>query len=173
VEAPDECPAPFYYGNIITEEGTFQGAQDSNGSGSGTGTNTGNNSGSGSGTNSGSGTSANNSSYNSNVVINGSSRTITAGSTISITGNLTSLKFTGSNMYYLSLQPAGQIEEEIHITNDTVATWSGNVSAPTTVTIRRTDVSGDDSEERVWFYIQLIGSDDGGGNGGTSSDDDQ
>lgn len=169
VEAPDECPAPFYYGNIVTEEGTFSGAQNT---GNGSSSNSGGDAGTNNGGNSGSGSSsAATPSFNNTVVINGSSRTVSVGSSVTITGNLTSLILRGSNMTYLSMQESGKMEQEMNITNGSEASWSGNISAPNTIAVRRIQGSSDDPQEVLWFNIILQSSGGGGGGGDTSGDE--
>ena len=157
VEAPDECPAPFYNGNIVTEDG--------NTSGTNTGSNTGNNGGSSSGnggSSSGNGGSSSSStpSYNNTVSINGQNRVVSVGGSPSIYGNLTSLRFTGSNMTYISIEPEGHMEEELNIVNGSSASWNGTVNAPSVVTVYRMDGTGSSPRKTVWFTLTLMVDDD-------------
>lgn len=168
VEATDECPAPFYTGKIVTDDGTFTPDTNPNsatggGSSSGSGSNSGN---------SGSGYDSSEPIYDSTVVINGQSRTVTKGSTISITGNLTSLKFTGSNMSYLTYQAGNDMETEIDINAaGTTATCYDTITAPKTVKIYREEGTGDNRTDVLWFTISLAASSssDSGNTGSGSS----
>lgn len=171
VEATDECPAPFYTGKIVTDDGTFTPDTNPNsatggGSSSGSGSNSGN---------SGSGYDSSEPIYDSTVVINGQSRTVTKGSTISITGNLTSLKFTGSNISYLTYQAGNDMETEIDINAaGTTATCYDTITAPKTVKIYREEGTGDNRTDVLWFTITLTsssssGSNTGGSTGGSTS----
>nr|WP_231495057.1 hypothetical protein [Prevotella sp. P6B1] len=167
VEATDECPAPFYTGKIVTDDGTFTPNPNPNPA-------TGGDNSSGSGNNSGNSGSGNNSSepiYDGTVVINGQSRSITKGSTISITGNLTSMKFTGTNMSYLSYKAGNEMETEIEInTAGTSATCNDVITAPKTVKIYREEGTGNNRTDVLWFTINLTSSSSSGGNtGGNTS----
>jgi hypothetical protein len=155
VEATDECPAPFYAGIIATEEGDINPSGNPN-------QNTGGNSGSNTGGNSGSSSSA--PSYNSSVQINGQAYNVTKGGTVNITGNLTSLRFTGSNMSYLSYKIDG-VETEIAINSaETSASCNDVISAPKTVIIYRQEGTGDNKYDVLWFTINLTTNNGGGGN---------
>ena len=171
VEATDECPAPFYTGKIVTEDGTFTPDTNPNsatggGSSSGSGSNSGN---------SGSGYDSSEPIYNSTVVINGQSRSVSKGSTISISGNLTSMKFSGSNMSYLSYIAGNEMETEIEINAaGTSATCTDVITAPKTVKIYRQEGTGDNEIDVLWFTITLTsssssGSNTGGSTGGSTS----
>ena len=171
VEATDECPAPFYTGKIVTDDGTFTPNTNPNSATGG-----GNSSGSGSNSgNSGSGYNSSEPIYDSIVVINGQSRTVAKGSTISITGNLTSLKFTGSNMSYLTYKAGNDMETEIDINAaGTSATCYDTITAPKTVKIYREEGTGDNRTDVLWFTITLTsasssGSNTGGSTGGSTS----
>lgn len=163
VEATDECPAPFYSGSIDTDDGTFT-ANPNPATGSG------NNS--GSGTNSGNGNSSSslNPTYSSTVVINGQSRSVSKGSTINISGNLTSMKFSGSNMSYLSYIAGNEMETEIEVNAaGTSATCTDVITAPKTVKIYRQEGIGDNRYDVLWFTINLTSSSSSGGNTGGST----
>lgn len=163
VEATDECPAPFYSGSIDTDDGTFT-ANPNPATGSG------NNS--GSGTNSGNGNSSSslNPTYSSTVVINGQSRSVSKGSTINISGNLTSMKFSGSNMSYLSYIAGNEMETEIEVNAaGTSATCTDVITAPKTVKIYRQEGTGDNRYDVLWFTINLTSSSSSGGNTGGST----
>ena len=171
VEATDECPAPFYTGKIVTDDGTFTPDTNPNsatggGSSSGSGSNSGN---------SGSGYDSSEPIYNSTVVINGQSRSVSKGSTISISGNLTSMKFSGSNMSYLSYIAGNEMETEIEINAaGTSATCTDVITAPKTVKIYRQEGTGDNEIDVLWFTITLTsssssGSNTGGSTGGSTS----
>ena len=163
VEATDECPAPFYSGSIDTDDGTFTAnpnpATGSGGNTSGSGSNSGN---------SGNTSSGGAPTYSNTVVINGTSRTVSKGSSVSITGPLKSVKITGANMNNVSLSYTPADEDEspevfFNITNNaTVATWSGEIPAPDRVIIYR-GYSSDGSTGQLWFTINLTAA---------SSDDD-
>jgi len=156
VEATDECPAPFYAGTIDTEDGEINPEGNPN-------QDTGNNSGSGSNTG-GSGSSA--PTYNSSVQINGQNYSVTQGGTINITGNLTSMKFTGSHMSYLSYK-IGSEETEIPINSaETSANCIDVISAPKTVKVYRQEGTGDDRHDVLWFTINMTASSSTGGNTG-------
>ena len=163
VEATDECPAPFYSGSIDTDDGTFT-ANPNPATGSG------NNS--GSGTNSGNGNSSSslNPTFSSTVVINGQSRSVSKGSTINISGNLTSMKFSGSNMSYLSYIAGNEMETEIEVNAaGTSATCTDVITAPKTVKIYRQEGTGDNRYDVLWFTINLTSSSSSGGNTGGST----
>ena len=170
VEAPDECPAPFYNGNIVTDDGSFSGAdQQSSGSGDNSGSNSGN-----SGSNSGNSGSSSTPTYNNTVVINGQSMTVSVGGSPSIQGNLTSLQFTGSNMTYIGIEAEGEMEEELDIVNGSSASWNGNIQAPSVVTVYRLDGTGSSPRQTVWFTLTLTASSSGGSAGfNMGSDDDE
>ena len=164
VEATDECPAPFYAGKIDTEDGEINPDGNPNQA-----TDNGNSSGSG---NNGSSSSDPEPVYSNTVVINGQSRTVNKGSTVNLTGNLTSMKFTGSNIPFMSYK-VGNEETEILVNNaGTSASCSDVIPAPNTVKIYRKEGTGDDTHDVLWFTINLTASSSsGGGNtgGGTTS----
>ena len=137
VEASDECPAPFYTGKIVTDDGTTNGI-DVGGNTGGNSGNSGNNgsynTGGSSSGNSG-GTSGDNSggsvntTYSNSVVINGKTRTVSNNATITIDGPLTSLKVTGTKIDYVGLHYGQDEEDEATInTREDQANWSGNLS---------------------------------------------
>jgi hypothetical protein len=176
VEATDECPAPFYAGKIDTEDGEINPEGNPNqatGGGNSGGSNTGgNNSGNTGGNNSGNtgGNSGGNSSsssapsYNSSIQLNGQAYNVTKGGTVNITGNLTSMRFTGSNMSFLSYK-IGNEETEIEINSaGSSASCNDVISAPKTVKIIRQEGTGDDRYDVLWFTINLIASSSTGGN---------
>lgn len=153
VEASDECPAPFYSGEIVTDDGTTSGTNVENNGGSNTG-----------------GNSA--PSYNSSVVLNGQTYNVTKGGTVNITGNLTSMKFTGSNMAFLGYKADNAMEVEIDINSaGTSASCNDVISAPKTVKIYRQDKSGGELNDVLWFTINLTTSSSSGGNSGGSGSD--
>ncbi len=147
VEASDECPAPFYTGKIVTEEGSINPSGNSNQSNSGQ---------------SGDDYNIVNPVYNNFVEINGIQHQIMqVGNNIpeaSIAGSLTSLKFTGSNMLYLSYIAGTEMETEIEIDFRThsVATWSGNISYPKTVRIYKEILENGERSTVVWFKINIV-----------------
>ena len=165
VEATDECPAPFYAGTIATDDGTINPGGNPNqatgGGNSGGGNTSGGESSSGSGSSS--------PTYNTTVLINGKNYSVSKGRSSGVTGNLTSLKFTGTNMQYISIEPEGQMEEEIPINDSkTSASWSGNIAAPSVVTVYR-DESASSMKKVTWFTLTLIEQSNTGG----GSDDDE
>ena len=136
VEATDECPAPFFYGIISSEEGETTGTGSPGSGGS-------------SGSGSGSGSTE---VYNKTVKINGLNYSVNNGDTVNISGNLTSLQFSGSNMSYIGLQCGSQMEEEIDIAvNGASASWTGTISAPAVVKIYKVV----NSNTYTWFTINL------------------
>jgi hypothetical protein len=177
VEATDECPAPFYAGIIATEDGDINpGGNPNQNTGGNSGSNSGGNNGGSSNTSNNSGSSSSAPSYNSSVQINGQAYNVTKGGTVNITGNLTSLRFTGSNMSYLSYMPNNDMETEIEINSaGTSASRNDVISAPNTVKIIRQEGTGDDRYDILWFTINLTassssgGGDNGGGSGPGSS----
>ncbi|MDO4984710.1 MAG: hypothetical protein Q4E48_03340 [Prevotella sp.] len=144
VEATDECPAPFYAGKIVVDEGTIN--ED------------GNSSQSSGGSSSGGGSSV--PVYDSGVYLNGLYYNITKGSKLTIAGNLSSMKFTGKDMTSITYEYQGEIETEIDVEYPagTVATWNGSITAPKTITIRRTEGQRDNRQVVVWFTIELVTS---------------
>jgi hypothetical protein len=148
VEATDECPAPFYAGAIDTDDGTINPEGNPNqatGGGNSGGQNGGSTSGSRIPT------------YDSAVYINGQKYTINQGEAPAITGSLKSLLFTGKNMTYLSYEAEGEMETEIEISmNGNSAAWTGNIEGPSVVTVRRSEGSGDNSREVIWFTLTII-----------------
>ena len=141
VEATDECPAPFYTGDIITDDGTIAAGSF--------------------------GGSSNTTIYDNVVTINGTNYTVgnsTEDSRNAITLNsaLTSMRFTGSNMMYIAYQVSGGTETEIPITNGTVAEWSGSLTGNKTLTIFRTDGTADNPVDVTWLTITISTSTDDG-----------
>lgn len=175
VEATDECPSPFYSGNIVADEGTIDAGANPNpatvgGNGSDSGYNGNSGGNSGNSGNSGSSTHTGDATYNNTVIINGRSIAITKGSNLTLSGNITSMKFTGNNMRYLSYKAGTDMETEIPVNNaGTVAECSDVITAPKTVRIYREEGSGDNRYDVLWFTISLTGSSSGGGNSGGSS----
>ena len=145
VETTDECPAPFYAGTIDTDEGAInpEGNPNQN-SGGNTGGNT-------SGGNSSSGTP----SYNNTVLINGVSYSV-SGDLGTITGPITSIKITGSHMNNISVvYNSNNVEDHVNPTsNGSVATWTGNITAPNTVSVHRGTNSNGSSIE-MWFKFTV------------------
>jgi len=174
-EATDECPAPFYFGEILTDEGTTSGSNNggSNIGGNNSDSNTGgNNNGNSGGGNSSSSSAA---TYYDIVGLNGQNYSVKKGGTVTITGNLTSMLFSGTNMVYLSYK-IGNEETEIPVNNDgKSAACNAVISAPNTVKIIRQEGTGDDRYDILWFTINLTassssgGGDNGGGSGPGSS----
>ena len=168
MEATDECPAPFYAGTIDTEDGEINPEGNPNqatGGGNSGGSNTGGDNSGNTGGNSGGGNSSSSSapSYNSSVQINGQAYNVTKGGSVNITGNLTSLRLTGSNMSYLSYKPNNNMETEIEINSaGTSASCNDVISAPNTVKIYRQEGTGDDRYDVLWFTINPGGSTSGG-----------
>ena len=174
VEATDECPAPFYSGSIDTDDGTFT-ANPSQATGGGNSSGSGNNSGNSGNSGSGGNTSTGGTpSYNNTVVINGTSRTVSKNSSVSIAGPLKSVKITGANMNNVSLSynPADEDENpELFFTitkNATEASWTGNIPGPDKVRIYR-GYSADGSTAEFWFEINLTSSSSSGGSTGGST----
>ena len=158
VEATDECPAPFYSGSIDTDDGTFT-ANPNPATGGGNNSGSGNNSSSSSGP-----------VYNSTVVINGKSYSVTKGGTISIVGNITSMKFTGSNMSYLEYYQGAGMPTEIEINAaGTSASCTDTIKAPGSVIITREEGTGDNRHEVTWFTIIQTSSNSGSSTGGSTS----
>ena len=145
VEATDECPAPFYAGTIDTDGGSFNPEGNPN-------QNTGGNSG---GNNSGGSSSSNTPSYNNTVLINGVSYSV-SGDLGTITGPITSIKITGSHMNNISVvYDSNNVEDHVNPTsNGSVATWTGNITAPNTVSVHRgTNANGSSIE--MWFKFTV------------------
>jgi len=144
VEATDECPAPFYAGRIVVDEGTIN--ED------------GNSSQSSGGSSSGGGSSV--PVYDSGVYLNGLYYNIAKGSKLTIAGNLSTMKFTGKDMTSITYEYQGELESDIDVEYPagTVATWKGSITAPKTITIRRTEGQGDNKQVVVWFTIELVTS---------------
>ena len=146
VEATDECPAPFYAGTIDTDEGSINPEGNPN-------QNTGGISG---GNNSGGSSSSNTPSYNNTVLINGVSYTAN-GNLGNIKGPITSIKMTGSHMNNISVvYNSNNVEDHVNPTsNGSVATWTGNIAAPNTVSVHRgTNANGSSIE--MWFKFTVI-----------------
>jgi len=153
VEASDECPAPFYAGKIATEDGDIN--PDGNPNQDINSDNNGNSDSGNSGSN-GSSTSSE-PVYDSKVVINGQTYNVTKGGTVNVTGDITSIKFTGKNMLYLSHYDGAGMPSAITISGDgTSATLSEKLTAPGSVTIYRKETANAAEEE--WFYIKLTKS---------------
>lgn len=153
VEASDECPAPFYAGKIATEDGDINPdgnpIQDTSSDDSGNSQNS---------------SSASGPVYDSKVVINGQAYNVTKGGTVNVTGDITSIKFTGKNMLYLSHYDGGGMPEEIQISSDgTSATLSQKITAPSTIVIYRQEASGKSDTE--WFTIKQTKSSSSSGGG--------
>ena len=146
VEATDECPAPFYAGTIDTDEGAINPEGNPN-------QNTGGNT--GGGNSSGGSSSGSTPSYNNIVLINGVSYSV-SGNLGTITGPITSIKITGSHMNNISVvYDSNNIEDHVNPTNNgTVATWTGNVTAPNEISVHRgTDANGSTIER--WFKFTV------------------
>lgn len=153
VEATDECPAPFYAGKISTEDGDINPdgnpIQDTSSDDSGNSQNS---------------SSASGPVYDSKVVINGQTYNVTKGGTVNVTGDITSMKFTGKNMLYLSHYDGGGMPEEIQISSDgTSATLSQKITAPSTIVIYRKEASG--MADTQWFTIKQTKSSSSSGDG--------
>ncbi len=156
VEATDECPAPFYAGDIVTEEGTTSGSSSGSNSGN-SGSNSGN-SGSNSG-NSGSNSGSSSATWNNTVTINGSSYGVSGGA-VSIVGPLTSMSFTGSNMDYIFITNGNDEEEANIASSKTSASWSGNIAAPATIQVSHGNGDRENPETTLWFTITVQEDDD-------------
>ena len=155
VEATDECPAPFYAGTIVTDDGTINPDPATGGGNSGGGNTSGGNSGSKDRT----------PVYNNTVTINGSSKSVSNGS-VTITGPLTSLRFTGSDMNAVFIVANGIEDEASPNSSNTVATWSGNIASGT-VKVRCWRGTWDDPVEADWFTI-IVNAASSGGNSGSN-----
>ena len=165
VEASDECPAPFYAGKIATDDGTINPNTATGGGNSG-----------GDDELPGGNTGSTAPSYNSTVYINGKANTVAKGGTVWITGDITSMKFTGSHMSYLSYKAGNAMETEIEINSSgTSATCTDTITAPNTVKVFRQEGTGDNATDVLWFTISLSkqssGGNTGGGGGGEGSGD--
>lgn len=172
VEATDECPAPFYAGKIATEDGEINPEGNPNQATVGENTGSGQNSSSGNSSSSSSNSSSSSlkPTYNSTVVINGQSYSISKGDTINVSGNITSMKFTGSNMSFLSYDGENGISTEIEINSDgTSATCTDKITAPGTVKIYRKEGTGNDAQKVLWFTINLTSSSSSGSTSGGST----
>ena len=173
VEATDECPAPFYAGKIATEDGEINPEGNPNQATVGENTGSGQNSSSGNSSSSSSNPSSSSlkPTYNSTVVINGQSYSISKGDTINVSGNINSMKFTGSNMSHLSYDGENGISTEIEINSDgTSATCTDKITSPGTVKIYRNEGTGNDTQKVLWFTINLTSSSSSGsGNTGSST----
>ena len=166
VEATDECPAPFYAGTIDTDEGAINPEGNPN-QNSGGNTGGGNSSG---GNTSGGSSSSGTPSYNSTVLINGVSYTASR-NLGNITGPITSIKVTGSQMNNVSVvYDSNNVEDHVNPTNNgTLATWTGNIAAPNTVLVNRgNDANG--SSIDLWFKFTVVAPSSGGGDGGDDLD---
>ena len=157
VEATDECPAPFYAGKITTDDGTINPNTATGGGNSGgddelPGGNTG-------------GTTSGKATFNNTVTINGSSRNVSGGS-VSITGPLTSLRFTGNNMDAIFVRNGNNESEADVASNKASATWNGNITGPATVKVYHWNGDSESPEEIYWFTITVNAASTGGGGGG-------
>ena len=85
------------------------------------------------------------------------------------------MKFSGSNMSYLSYIAGNEMETEIEINAaGTSATCTDVITAPKTVKIYRQEGTGDNEIDVLWFTITLTsssssGSNTGGSTGGSTS----
>ena len=140
VEATDECPAPFYAGKILTDDGTINPNGNPN-------QNTG-----GGSVNTGGGGSSSTPVYNSTVRINNTNYSPSVGGNISIYGPLAYMSFTGSNMSGLKIQEEGELAENVTISNGTSASWEGNIPGPATVNVLRYN----GSSTVIWFTITVM-----------------
>lgn len=136
VEATDECPAPFYGGKIDTEDGVITANP-----------------------NSGSGGNTSEPVYNNKVFLNGSAYTVTKGGKVTISDDLTSMEFSGSNMEYLTYKKNNGVETEIVINSEkTSAYCDDKIYSPNTVMIYCSEGTGDNMNDVLWFTIELESS---------------
>ena len=155
VEATDECPAPFYAGKIATEDGEIN--PEGNPNQATVGENTG----------SGQNSSSNRAAFNNTVSINGTSMNVAGGSVV-ITGPLTSLRFTGSNMDAIFVRQ-GNNESEANIASDKAsATWNGNIASGT-IKVYHWNSNSEEPEEIYWFTITVNAANSGGNSGSSDS----
>ena len=94
-------------------------------------------------------------SYNNTVLINGVSYSV-SGDLGTITGPITSIKITGSHMNNISVvYNSNNVEDHVNPTsNGSVATWTGNIAAPNTVSVHRgTNANGSSIE--MWFKFTV------------------
>lgn len=169
VEATDEVPAPFYVGIIETEDGNIDCSEAYEGTDIvDTGSNTGND------------TSNNNNGnpsfvapvYSNNVTINGTSHSIASGSA-TITGPLTSLRFTGSNMDTILVCYGNNNEDEANMAaSKSSATWNGNIAGPATVRVKHWNGDPELPEVVDWFTINVTAPASSGGNTGSNTGND-
>ena len=154
VEASDECPAPFYNGEIVTDDGTTSG------------TSSGNSGGSSSGGSSSGGSSTAIASYNNTVSINGGSSNVSS-SPLTLNSPLTSLQFTGSNMLAIFIRNTSTNEEEEAEINSArnQATWTGNISSGS-VQIVKMSGTAEDPVSVNWFTINISSNNGSGGSAG-------
>lgn len=162
VEASDECPAPFYAGKIATDDGTI------NPNGNPNQATGGGNSGGDDNLPSGNqgGSTSTPATYNNTVTINGTSKNVSGGSVV-ITGPLTSMRFTGSNMDAIFVRKGNDESEANIASNKTSASWSGNISSGT-VKVYRWNGDSENPEEIYWFTITVNAASSGSGSGSTS-----
>ena len=159
VEATDECPAPFYAGKILTDDGTINPNGNPNqatGGGSSSGDDnlpSGNQGGS----------TITPATYNNTVTINGTSKNVSGGSVV-ITGPLTSMRFTGSNMNAIFVRKGNDESEANIASNKTSASWSGNISSGT-VKVYRWNGDSENPEEIYWFTITVNAASSSGNTG--------
>ena len=136
VEATDECPAPFYSGKIETEDGTITPNP-----------------------NSGSGGNTSEPVYSNKVFLNGSAYTVTKGGKVTISDDLTSMEFSGSNMEYLTYKKINGTETEILINSEKTSAYCDDVIySPNTVKIYCSEGTGDNMNDVLWFTIELESS---------------
>ena len=136
VEATDECPAPFYGGKIDTEDGVITANP-----------------------NSGSGGNTSEPVYSNKVFLNGSAYTVTKGGKVTISDDLTSMEFSGSNMEYLTYKKNNGMETEILINSEKTSAYCDDVIyAPNTVKIYCSEGTGDNMNDVLWFTIELESS---------------
>jgi len=136
VEATDECPAPFYSGKIETEDGTITPNP-----------------------NSGSGGNTSEPVYNNKVFLNGNAYTVTKGGKVTISDDLISMEFSGSNMEYLTYKKNNGIETEILINSEKTSAYCDDVIySPNTVKIYCSEGTGDNMNDVLWFTIELESS---------------
>lgn len=154
VEASDECPAPFYNGEIVTDDGTTSG------------TSSGNSGSSSSGGSSSGGSSTAIASYDNTVSINGGSSNVSS-SPLTLNSPLTSLQFTGSNMLAIFIRNTSTNEEEEAEINSArnQATWTGNISSGS-VQIVKMSGTAEDPVSVNWFTINISSNNGSGGSAG-------
>ena len=134
VEATDECPAPFYAGKILTDDGTINPNGNNNQS-------------------NGSGESSHKVIFNDTITINGTSKNVSGG-TVVITGPLKSMSFTGSNMDAIFVRKGNNESEATIASNKASASWSGNIDFGT-VKVYHWNGDSESPEEVYWFTIDV------------------